>query len=105
MFTAVGMGISNQFRVLGGSVGVAICANILNNDLAEKLRGLLSPDQVKALLASAQTLASVPSELQTTVRETFAASFVEQMHAVLGLGCAGLLATLLMVERRPRYQH
>ncbi|KAF2446031.1 major facilitator superfamily transporter [Karstenula rhodostoma CBS 690.94] len=102
---AVGMGTSNQFRVLGGSIGVAICANILNDHLANRLRGLLSPDQIRALLASAQTLAFISPDLRQAVRDTFAESFVMQMQVILGLSCAGLLATLLMIERQPRYQH
>lgn len=99
------MGISNQFRVLGGSIGVAIAANILNNDLVSKLRGVLSQEQLKGLLASAQALSLIPPALQGSVQDSFAESFVQQMQVVLGLCCAGLLATLLMVEKRPRYQH
>ncbi|KAF2865599.1 major facilitator superfamily transporter [Massariosphaeria phaeospora] len=102
---AVGMGISNQFRVLGGSLGVAICANILNNHLTDRLEGIVDPMHLKALLASAQTLALIPPELRGIVREAFAASFVQQMQIILGLSAAGLLVTLLMVEKRPRFQH
>jgi hypothetical protein len=99
------MGISNQFRVLGGSIGVAICANILNNHIRDRLEGLLDPRHMKALLASAQTMALIPPELREIVREAFAASFVQQMQIILGLSAVGLLVTLLMVEKRPRFQH
>ena len=99
------MGISNQFRVLGGSIGVAICANILNNHITDQLDGILDPVQMKGLLASAQALALIPPELREVVREAFAASFIQQMQVILGLSSAGFLATLLMVEKRPRFQH
>jgi hypothetical protein len=78
---------------------------MLNNDLAREFRGLLAPAQLKALLASAQSLAFIPTNLRETVRDTFAATFVKQMQIILGLSCAGLLASLLMIEKRPRYQH
>ena len=65
------MGISNQFRVLGGSIGVAICANILNNHITSRLSGILTSDQMKALLASAQAMAFIPPELQEDVRDAF----------------------------------
>jgi hypothetical protein len=99
------MGISNQFRVLGGSIGVAICANILNNHITDRLHGILDPLQIKALLASVQALELIPSEQREVVREAFTASFIQQMQIILGLSGAGLLLTLLMVERRPRFQH
>lgn len=98
------MGMSNQFRVLGGSIGVAVCANILNNQLTSRLEGVLDPLHLKALLGSAQTMALIPPELRGVVRESFAMSFVRQMQVILGLSAAGFIATLLMVEKRPRYQ-
>jgi hypothetical protein len=76
------MGISNEFRVLGGSIGLAICANILNNNLTNRLQDLLSPDQMKALLASAQALALIPPELRELVRATFMVSFIEQVQVI-----------------------
>jgi hypothetical protein len=99
------MGISNQFRVLGGSLGVAVCANILNNHLTDRLAEFVDPVHVKALLASAQAVALIPPELREVVRGAFAASFIQQMQVVLGLSAAGLVSTLLMVEKRPRFQH
>ncbi|KAF2177889.1 major facilitator superfamily transporter [Zopfia rhizophila CBS 207.26] len=87
---AVGMGASNQFRVLGGSIGVSICANILNNRITDRLAGILLSSQIKALLGSAQTVALLPPVVREEVREVFATSFTQQMQAILGLSGAGL---------------
>lgn len=56
------------------------------------------------LLGSAEAIKLIPVELQEAVRHAFAHSFMRQMQALCGLAGAGLLATLIMVERRPRFQ-
>jgi hypothetical protein len=92
-------------RGLGSSIGVSACANILSRTLADSLQGRLSAQQMNGLLGSAEVIKSIPAELQETVRWAFAHSFVRQMQALCGLAGAGLLATLIMVERQPRFQH
>ncbi|KAF2106986.1 putative MFS multidrug transporter [Lophiotrema nucula] len=101
---AVGIGTTNQMRGLGSSIGVSVCANILSRTLTSKLSGELSSTQMKGLLGSAEAIKMIPAELQEQVRQAFAESFTRQMQALCGLAGAGLLATLIMVERRPRYQ-
>ncbi|KAF2183643.1 drug resistance transporter EmrB/QacA subfamily [Zopfia rhizophila CBS 207.26] len=101
---AVGIGTTNQFRNLGGSIGISICANILNNSLSGKVKGLLTPEQFGALKGSAEAIKLISPSVQEQVREAFAKSFTRQMYAVTSLAAAGLLFTLIMVERRPRFQ-
>jgi hypothetical protein len=79
------MGLNNHFRVLGGCIGVAICANILNGRITERLTGLIPPDMMNALLGSAHAISLLSPGLQDDVRAAFAASFSQQMQAVLGL--------------------
>ncbi|KAF2181151.1 hypothetical protein K469DRAFT_692381 [Zopfia rhizophila CBS 207.26] len=101
---AVGMGTTNQMRNLGGSIGISICANLLSSTLSNQLNDRLSPTQFHALLGSAEAIDVIPRELQDQVREAFSRSFTRQMQAITGLGVAGLLFTLIMIERRPRFQ-
>ncbi|KAH8724201.1 major facilitator superfamily transporter [Phaeosphaeriaceae sp. PMI808] len=101
---AVGMGTTNQMRNLGGSIGISICANLLSDTLSNRVAKLLSPVQFQSLLGSAESIHLIPKEAQDEVRDAFARSFQRQMYAVTGLGAAGLLCTLIMVERKPRFQ-
>jgi len=101
---AVGMGTTNQMRNLGGSIGIAIGANILSSTLSSHTAELLSPAQFKSLLGSAEAINSIPKEAQEPVRDAFARAFVRQMQAITGLGAAGLLCALLLVEQKPRFQ-
>ncbi|KAF2730605.1 major facilitator superfamily transporter [Polyplosphaeria fusca] len=102
---AVGIGLTYQTRSLGESIGVSACANILSHTLTDSLQGRLTPQQISVLLGDAGMVKSIPTGLQEAVRRDFAHSFTRQMQALCGLAGAGLLATLTMVERRPRYQH
>jgi hypothetical protein len=92
-------------RGLGSSIGVSACANILSHTLKDSLQGKLSPQQMGGLLSNAEAIKSIPNELQEAVRQAFAHSFKRQMQALCGLTGAGLLATLIMFERRPRFQY
>lgn len=95
------IGALTQARILGGSIGLAVCTNILN----EKVKAgsdFLSPQQLDALLQSAQAIKALPPNVQVVVRETFGRGYNEEMQALTAFGGAALLATLMMWERRPR---
>jgi hypothetical protein len=99
---AVGMGSSGQFRYLGGSIGIAICTNILNKHVSATLSTLLSPTQLRALLQSTQILNEFPPSLQDAIRRAYAEGYNTQFRAMAGFGGAALLATLLLCEKSPR---
>jgi hypothetical protein len=106
------MGISSQFRVLGGSLGVAVCANILNNHpchLTDQVAEFVDSVHVQGPKGAASLCpGSSVNSAGTAGGGTggpLAASFGQQMQVVLGLSAAGLVSTLLMVEKRPRFQH
>ncbi|KAF2004138.1 major facilitator superfamily transporter [Amniculicola lignicola CBS 123094] len=102
-YMAVGMGTINQMRALGMSIGVSICANILSKTLSSAVADQLLPNQFRAVLGSAEAINSISPELQNQVRHAFAVGFTRQMQAICGLAGAGLLSTLIMIEKKPRF--
>ncbi|KAI4164050.1 MAG: hypothetical protein LQ342_002285 [Letrouitia transgressa] len=99
--TAVFVGALTQARILGGSIGLAVCTNILN----EKVKSgsaLLSSQQLNSLLRSAQLIETLPPRLQTLVRQLYGRGYNEQMQALTAFGGAAVLATLIMWEKKPR---
>ncbi|KAI4244752.1 MAG: hypothetical protein LQ352_006726, partial [Teloschistes flavicans] len=65
---AVTMGAIAQARTLGGSVGISIATNLLNNHLREGLRHVLGKAQIGELLASARTVGTVPEGAREVVK-------------------------------------
>ncbi|KAL8949772.1 MAG: hypothetical protein Q9222_004151 [Ikaeria aurantiellina] len=99
---AVTMGAVAQARTLGGSFGISICTNLLNDHLKNGLRGQLSSQQISDLLASAKTITNVPMELQPVVQRVFSEGYRNQAIALTVISAISLLAVLLLVERKPR---
>lgn len=98
---AVFIGALAQMRLIGGSIGIAVCTNILNNKV-RSASAVLSQQQVRDLLQNAQTLDSLPPTQQRIVRELFARGYNEEMHVLIAFSGAAVLATLMMSERKPR---
>lgn len=98
---AVFIGALAQMRLIGGSIGIAVCTNILNNKV-RSASTILSQQQVRDLLQNTQTLRSLPPTQQRTVRELFARGYNEEMRVLIAFSGATLLATLMMCERKPR---
>ena len=98
---AVFMGALSQSRILGGCLGLAVCINVLNNKIKSGSLPLTS-QQLSDLLKSAQTIKALPLDLQELVRQAFARGYNEEMQILLAFSGAAMLATLLMVERKPR---
>ena len=99
--TAVFIGALTQARILGGSIGLAICTNILIKKVRAKLH-FLSPQQLQELLQSAQTIKTLPLPAQKTVRQIFAEGYNEEFQVLIAFSGAAILATLMMWEKKPR---
>ncbi|KAK3390170.1 major facilitator superfamily transporter [Podospora didyma] len=99
---AVIMGSVTQIRVLGGTIGLAICSALLVNRITSETSEFLSPSQAAALLQSFQSAKLLPPELQHRVRSAFAVAYSQQMRAMLYFCAVSLLSLGLLVERRPR---
>jgi len=100
-FPAVFIGALTQARILGGSIGLSVGTNVLN-DKVKSASDFLSQQQLQSLLNSAQSIKTLPPSLQEAVRQTFAKGYNEQMQVLAAFGGAAVLAALMMWERKPR---
>ena len=95
------MGAIAQFRVLGGSLGLAVCTNVLNKRVKDGV-SMLSEEQLSGLLESAQTIKALSPTLQAYVRQLYAKGYNEEMQVLTVFAGAALLSTLLMWEKSLR---
>ncbi|MCJ1393515.1 hypothetical protein MMC18_006390 [Xylographa bjoerkii] len=99
---AVAMGAITQIRVLGGTIGLALCSTILNNQLKTSLLSVLGPAQLRNILDSTAAVASLEPVQQVAVQTAFATGFNKQMRIMIAFTAAAFLSTLLIWERKPR---
>ncbi|KAI9645123.1 hypothetical protein NHQ30_005857 [Ciborinia camelliae] len=99
---AVTMGSVTQIRVLGGTIGLAICSAILNNHIKAGASKFLSAEQVAALLESFQSVNLLPLEMQLEVRSVYATGYSQQMRVMLYFCVVSLVSLLLLAEKKPR---
>ncbi|KAK3307163.1 major facilitator superfamily transporter [Chaetomium strumarium] len=99
---AVTMGAATQIRVLGGTIGLAICSALLSNHVTRETSGLLTPEQQSALLQSFQSIRSLSPELQVKVREVYAVGYSQQMRVMLYFCIVSLVSLSLLFEWPPR---
>ncbi|KAJ5622005.1 MFS general substrate transporter [Penicillium herquei] len=98
---AVAMGAVAQFRILGGSIGLAIATAIQHSYLRTHLSEFLTGSVVEAVLDSTAVIASLPSDTQAHVRETYGDSYNLQMNVLAGMAGAQLLTSFLMWQKNP----
>jgi hypothetical protein len=87
---------------LGGTVGVAIATNLLNNHVKDNLSSVLRPDQLSAVLQSTEIIRTLEPTLQTHVRMVFAEGYNMGVGSMLGFAAAEFLSIILMWEKTPR---
>lgn len=96
IITAVGMGALPQFRWLGGSIGVTICANIINHQLTSRLQSILPREQLSELSRSTQVLKNLPPVAVELVRQAYAIGFQRSILVLNSFAGAAMLATFLL---------
>lgn len=101
MFPAVFMGALAQFRILGGCLGLAVCTNVLNNNIKSE-SSRLTTQQLNDLLKSAQTIKALPPDLRENVRQAYAQGYNEEMQVLIAFAGAAVISTLLLVEKKLR---
>ncbi|KAK4155861.1 major facilitator superfamily transporter [Chaetomidium leptoderma] len=99
---AVTMGAATQIRVLGGTIGLAVCSALLSNHVASQTSGFLTLGQQSALLQSFQNVRGLPLELQVRIRQVYAAGYSQQMRVMLYFCIASLVSLILLFEWPPR---
>ncbi|KAH8695764.1 major facilitator superfamily transporter [Phaeosphaeriaceae sp. PMI808] len=99
---AVTIGSVTQVRVLGGTIGLAICSALLNNHIKVETSEFLTGDQVTALLDSFRAIDTLPVDKQLAVRRVYAAAYSRQMRVMLYFCIVSLVSLLLLCEKKPR---
>lgn len=88
-----------QFRVLGGTVGLSVATNLLNNAVQDRLQGQIGPDVLHSIMKNISSMVSLPDSTQMSIREAFADGYQRQLLMVLGFCVAEVLALGVMWER------
>lgn len=94
------LGAINQWRSLGGAIGLAVVTSVMNEFLKSKLLGYLSSEQLDQVVRSATIIQELPASLQGVTRSQFGRAYNEQMKIVMGLAIAQVLGTLLMWKKK-----
>ncbi|KAA8905057.1 major facilitator superfamily transporter [Sphaerosporella brunnea] len=100
--TAVAMGAITQIRVLGGTIGLAICTALQNNHVKSGLRAFLTEPQISSILDSTAAISLLDTDTQNEVRRVFAGGYNLQMKIMTAFSAAVFLTSLIMLERKPR---
>ena len=99
------IGAVTQFRVLGGTIGLAISTTVLNSFVKNKLPTMLSPAEIAGIGNSLSEIAKLTVEQQEFVRRTFAEGYARQIWVTAGFSGLVVVSSFLMWERKPRRHH
>lgn len=92
---------ANQFRLLGGEIGLGICSNVLANKVKTNLLFVLPSKRLNAILLSFQSIEALEPAAQVIVQTVHAEGYNLQMRVLISITAAGILATLMMWKRNP----
>lgn len=96
------MGAATQLRVLGGTIGLAVAAALLMDNIRSEAARFLTPAELSSVLSSSGNIRLLSSEKQLETRMVFAAAYSRQMRAMLYFSLGALLSVMLLVEKKPR---
>ncbi|KAI2632755.1 major facilitator superfamily domain-containing protein [Xylaria nigripes] len=98
---AVAQGIVAQARVLGGSIGIAICSIIFNAKVAHELSDVMDSDDLNALHHSPTIAPWLPPQLQLKVKSVYAEAFTDDIKVMIGIAVVGIIMSCFTYERHP----
>lgn len=99
--SAVANGAITQFRILGGSLGLAIVTCATGPTLRSRLLEVLSLDQTDLVLDRTEMILALPSESQSVVRGLFGDTYNRQMTILIGIAAAQVLVACIQWQRNP----
>lgn len=90
------LGANTQFRYLGGAIGLGLITSVFNSNLRPRLATILDPEQLYAILQSAEIIKTLSEEQKGLVLEAFAHGFTLQWKVILALISAQVPAAIMM---------
>lgn len=94
------MGAVAQFRVMGGTICLAIVTAASQALLRSRLGDQLPPSQVDAILQSTEMLTSLSPSTQDLVRQAYSAGYNLQMKILAGFAGGQVIASGLMWQKQ-----
>ncbi|KAI0862955.1 major facilitator superfamily domain-containing protein [Xylaria cubensis] len=98
---AVAQGIIAQARVLGGSIGIALCSIIFNARVAHDLSDKMDPADLEALHHSPTIAPWLPHELQMKVKTVYAEAFTDDIKLLMGVAVIGIITSGFTYQKHP----
>lgn len=86
----------NQFRLLGGSVGLAVTTCVMYARVRPGLQSILPLAEVDMVLQAASAITRYDPQTQAGVRQTFGSGFNLQMKVAAGLAGVQMVGILVM---------
>ncbi|KAI0401540.1 major facilitator superfamily domain-containing protein [Xylaria palmicola] len=98
---AVAQGIIAQARVLGGSIGIALCSIIFNARVTRDLSDKMDPDDLEALHHSPTIAPWLPPALQLKVKMAYAEAFTDDIKLLMGVAVLGVVTSAFTYQKQP----
>jgi len=99
---AVGIGIMNMLRTLGGAIAVAICSALHHSMLQDKLADFLDSEQINAVEQSAAFIAQLPEQDQVKLGRVFGKSYNRQFQVTLAFAVLNVLVIVVLIVVRKK---
>ncbi|OJJ45663.1 hypothetical protein ASPZODRAFT_68734 [Penicilliopsis zonata CBS 506.65] len=99
----VAMGALTQIRVLGGTLGLAICSTVFSNYTSSRLINVVDAATLQQISDSATYINSLAPAEQAAVRTVYAQGYALQMHVMAGFSGLVVLCSALIWQRNPRF--
>jgi hypothetical protein len=99
---AIGIGIMNMLRTLGGAVAVAVCSALHHSILKNNLAGFLNTEEISAVEKSVAFITQLPEEKREMLGRVFGKSYNRQFQVTLGFSLFGCLVVIAMIVVRKK---
>lgn len=96
---SVMIGAITHIRVLGGTIGLAVLAQILNDPVSHRLSGIKDSGILHEILNSASRINQLSPTQQHAIREAFAEGYTLLMKVLSGFSGLVLVIALFTWER------
>ena len=98
--SAISSGALLQFRVFGGTLGLAIASSVMNSHLTSNLSTSIGAQRLSELLQSITAIKGFPGNTQEQVLEAFASGYVLQLKIIAGFAFVQVFVVGLLLRKQ-----